>query len=489
MQRTRFLASGTLVAAAALLAPPALAAPPDTSWTNLVALPGWQEGHAIAEAADGGVFVGGYSQNAGDTDALLVRADAGGDTLWTRTYGGPGWEDCRALVVLPDGGVAMAGQTKSSGAGESDVYVVRANAGGAVEWEKTWGGAAHDDGQWIETLPDGGFAIAGETKSSGAGGSDFLLVRTDSTGATLWEATYGGAGDEDCQWGHATADGGFVLTGSTTSYGAGGVDAYLVKTDAGGLTEWEATYGGADRDLTFSVREVSGGGFVVAGQTRSAVAGDDQFWVFRTDAWGAMLWESTVGGTQADAASSVLPEPGGGFFAAGVATTGADGLESYLVAMDASGDTTGTLAFHSAPGWNTWDIAFGLGAASDGGYWVTGQTGLFPVFDLYIARVAGDGAVTAGESVVAGATVRAAPNPFRESTTISFRASLPGEAATVSLFDTTGRLVRTLRAGAGAPSVAWDGRDASGRSVAAGVYWCRVDAPTGRVSGRIVRVK
>jgi len=153
------------------------------------------------------------------------------DSLWSRTYGGGGNNGCRSLVQTSDGGYALAGYTRSFGAGDYDFWLVRTDENGDRLWSRAYGG---ERDEWCISLiqtTDGGFVLAGCTYSFGAGDSDFWLVRTDENGDSLWSHTYGGQYDDYCNSLVQNADGGFALAGSTSSY-AGEEDLWLVKLGA-----------------------------------------------------------------------------------------------------------------------------------------------------------------------------------------------------------------------------------------------------------------
>jgi hypothetical protein len=157
---------------------------------------------------------------------------------WSKTYGGTNFDRANALVQTTDGGYALAGVTQSFGAGSSDSWLVKTDSAGNVLWNQTYGGTNSDGTNALVQTSDGGYALAGYTASFGAGGYDFWLVKTDSTGNTLWNKTYGGTGDD---WAYAlvqTSDGGYALAGYTASFGAGGGDVWLVKTDVESGLAW-----------------------------------------------------------------------------------------------------------------------------------------------------------------------------------------------------------------------------------------------------------
>jgi hypothetical protein len=213
----------------------------------------------------------------------LVKTDADGNAQWNRTYGGEGWDDCFSLLATSDGGYALAGDTASFGSGMWDMWFVKTDADGNAQWNRTYGGSSNDIAHsMVRTSYDGGYAIAGETHSYGAGEYDMWLVKTYVTGAVQWNHTYGGADNWDkansILW---TSDGGYALAGETLSYGAGGIDIWLVKTDVWGNVQWNRTYGGKENEVANTIVETPDGGFALGGYTDSYGAGSDDGWLVR----------------------------------------------------------------------------------------------------------------------------------------------------------------------------------------------------------------
>jgi hypothetical protein len=155
-------------------------------------------------------------------------------------------------------------------------------------WDKTFGGTSSDDGESVRQTSDGGYVIAGFTESYGAGGEDVWLIKTDSDGNKVWDKTFGGASD-DAGWSvQQTSDSGYVIAGSTSSYGAGEWDAWLIKTDSNGNKVWDKTFGGTSDDDGISVRQTSDGGYVIAGATVSYGAGGEDVWLITLGPEGAV---------------------------------------------------------------------------------------------------------------------------------------------------------------------------------------------------------
>jgi hypothetical protein len=220
-------------------------------------------------------------------DFWLVKTGASGAMQWNKTYGGNGDDGANALIVTSDVGFALLGHTRSFGAGFDDFWLLKTDALGNVQWNKTYGGTLADIGISLVETSDGGYAIVGTTMSFGAGGPDFWLIRTDGSGNLLWNKTYGGTGNDLASSVIATSDGGFALIGQTSSFGAGHSDIWLVKTDGLGNAQWNKTYGGASDDVGISLTAASDGGYVIAGNTASfGFAGD--FWLMKTDEVGTI---------------------------------------------------------------------------------------------------------------------------------------------------------------------------------------------------------
>ena len=333
-------------------------------------------GNSVEQTADGGYVIAGYTESfgAGFYDFYLIKTDFLGDTLWTKTYGGAGNDFGYSVQQTNDGEYVIAGYTESFGAGLTDVYLIKSNSLGDTLWTRAYGGAVDDRGYSVQQTADGGYVIAGYTRSFGAGSADVYLIKTNSLGNTLWTKTYGGWSGDQGYSVQQTVDGGYVIAGSTRSFGAGGNDAYLIKTDSLGDTLWTKAYGGALNDYGYSVQQTTDGGYVIAGYTYSFGAGNYDFYLIKTDSLGDTLWTRSYGGANDDWGYSVQQTADGGYVIAGYTLSFGTGLSDvYLIKTNSLGDTLWTKTYSR---WHS-DFCKSVQQTADGGYVIVGETKSF----------------------------------------------------------------------------------------------------------------
>jgi hypothetical protein len=205
---------------------------------------------------------------------------------FAKTYGGTDWDKALSVQQTSDGGYIVAGETYSFGAGEGDIFLIKTDANGNIQWAKTYGGTNSDYAHSVQQTSDGGYIVAGWTASFGAGGYDFFLIKTDANGDIIWAKTYGGTYYDRASSVQQTSDGGYIVAGWTTSFSAGWNDFFLIKADANGNIIWAKTYGGTNHEWAYSVQQTSDGGYILAGYIYSFGDGWYDIFLIKTDANG-----------------------------------------------------------------------------------------------------------------------------------------------------------------------------------------------------------
>tara|TARA_B100001250_G_scaffold267756_1_gene230985 strand:- start:6 stop:812 length:807 start_codon:yes stop_codon:yes gene_type:complete len=185
---------------------------------------------------------------------------------WEKTFGGIGNDEGYSVQQNTDGGYIVCGRTESFGNGWSDVWLIKTDVNGDTLWTNTFGGTSTDEGYSVQQTNDGGYIICGWTESSGNGNKDVYLVKTDDNGDSLWTKTFGGTGNDEGYSVQQTNDGGYIICGYTESFGNGGYDVWLIKTDGNGIEQWNQLFGGTGYDVGYSVQQTIDGGYIIAGR-------------------------------------------------------------------------------------------------------------------------------------------------------------------------------------------------------------------------------
>jgi len=213
-------------------------------------------------------------------DVWLIGIDENGVTLWDNTFGGiKGDSGYKLIQDFNDDGYVIVGSTYSFGHGSSDIWLIKTNETGVMLWNKTYGGAGYDRGGGVVQTFDGGFAITGGITPYSTKWEDVCLIRTDENGDELWCSLFGG---NDLDHGNSiiqTADGDFLIAGTTHSYGPKGFNGWVIKVDENGDEIWNVSFGGNDDDTAECVIQSNDGGFVIAGRYGCGDGSDDAWLV------------------------------------------------------------------------------------------------------------------------------------------------------------------------------------------------------------------
>jgi len=317
--------------------------------------------YSIEQTTDSGYIIAGWTDsNGGDIsgfhfggtgctaqypcyDYWIVKLDAWGSLQWQKCLGGSEGDKTQSIIQTTDGGYIVAGGSASTdgdvttvnhGVG-ADYWVVKLSSGGAIEWQKSYGGSGSDNANDIKQTFDGGYIIAGGSNSndgdvSGNHGGDWWIVKIDTAGALQWQKCFGGSGDQGLPSIQQTVDSGYIIVGYTSSNDGdvsgnhGDFDYWVVKLSVSGALQWQKCLGGSSWDYGMSIQQTTDSGYIVAGWTSSHdgdVVGNNlpqPYWIVKLYGSGVIQWQKTYGGSGGDNAYSIQQTTDDGYIVAGV---------------------------------------------------------------------------------------------------------------------------------------------------------------------------
>ena len=293
--------------------------------------------NVILPTPEGGYITAGYTEsvdgditgNHGGSDVWVVKMDAFGGIIWKKAYGGTENEQAHAMIPANDGGYIIVGSARSKNGDVTnhrlyeDVWILKIDGNGNLLWQKTYGGQGTDVAHSIISTPDNGYLVGGQTDSRDGdvtglhfdpnflgATDDVWLLKIDISGNLIWQKCYGGNWNEAAHSITRTPDGGFLATGysdATTNSGdvqatQGSHDFWAFKTDANGNLLWQKTYGGSKSDIARKVLSLADG-YIMTGSTESKDGqvtnnhGTTDAWVVKIDLTGNLVWQKAFGGT------------------------------------------------------------------------------------------------------------------------------------------------------------------------------------------------
>ncbi|MBK9320601.1 MAG: T9SS type A sorting domain-containing protein [Bacteroidetes bacterium] len=365
--------------------------------------------NCMLQTSDGGyLLVGTTNSTNGDVlnpisgdDVWIVKTNLNGTITWRKTFGGTGDDRAFAAQQTSDGGYIVTGTSNSTSGdvinnrGGFDIFLLKINASGIKTWWKNIGGSDDDEARSVWQHSDGGYILAGGTKSddqqlnNNKGGYDFLVARVNSAGNLRWCRNYGGSSDEIASGLQQTSAGDIIVAGSTTSNdnnvsnNKGGSDYWVVRLKGNGDIKWAKTFGGTDYDEAASIQQTSTGNFVIAGTAISnngdvpGNKGGADFWVIRINGVGGIVWSRNYGGGTADDARSIRQTPDGGFLIAGETESASNqvpnnsGGDDFLIVKISS---NGAFQWAETSGGSDDDRAYSIVTTNDGGFAVAGAS-------------------------------------------------------------------------------------------------------------------
>ena len=323
----------------------------------------------IIQNTDGGYVIAGVSSsddgdvnsNHGESDYWIVNLTSQGNNGWRNVLGGNYDDIASSIQQTSDGGYIVAGKSESNddkvpgNHGGSDYWIVKLDAIGKLDWQKCLGGSSDDIASSIQQTSDGGYIVAGGSSSdnddvSGNHGShDCWIVKLTSTGEITWQESFGGSSIDAANSIQQTTDGGYIFAGYTESsdgdvtVNQGVSDYWIMKLTSSGSLSWQKSYGGSSFDKANSIQQTTDGGYIVAGESRSDDGdvsgnhGSSDYWIIKLNSAGEIEWEKSLGGSDADIATSIQQTTDGGYVIAGGSqsdngdVTGNNGASDYWI--------------------------------------------------------------------------------------------------------------------------------------------------------------
>jgi hypothetical protein len=349
-----------------------------------------ETGTCIQHTSDGNYIISGYTNSftAPFRDAYLIKTDTAGNILWSDTYGGSNDEVCYYVALVTFGRFAITGGTKSFGAGENDVFLSLVDPLGNTIWT-TLAGGAYDDYGWsaVQTI-DRGFLVAGFSEACLGGCYQGLLVKTDSAGTVLWTKILGGSGEEILYGMARTNDGGYIVTGETSTNSFGSSDTWLIRLNAIGDTLWTRFYGSPYEESGAAVRQTADGGFIITGDLHNAF-NIHHASLLKTDSVGNLQWAKTFGTPDTTGGGEfgwdVRQLPDYGYMLVGSTPNYGNSMQVFVVRTDSMGDMLWSKTYGGSQADDPWYSIL----TADGGLAVVGATQSYGSgqSDVYLLKI------------------------------------------------------------------------------------------------------
>ncbi len=379
-----------VIAAIFIIAASVHAQPPDTLWTRTFG--GFENDFcwSVEQTSDGGFILGGTTLSFGafQEDMYLVKTDAQGSQEWFKIIGGLGQDHCNSVQQTSDGGYILGGGTSSFGVDLGDFYLIKTDANGDTVWTQAFGeDELFENCTSVSQTADGGYIAGGDRLDTLTKESEIYLVKVDALGNLEWELTFSMSTGDFCKSVQQTADGGYVLGGTTDAFGANHGEMYLLKIDHLGNQEWVRTYGGAYPDLCKAIQQTTDGGFILGGHTLPLEGRSSDLYVVKTDPLGNAEWERTYGDYACcEYLNSLQQTTDGGYILAGDCV--ADTITFYQINV-VKIDDQGNIEWEQTFGSDRYDECYSVQQTTDGNYILAGSTDSYGVgmYDMYLVKL------------------------------------------------------------------------------------------------------
>ncbi len=462
------------------LAIPAFAQPPDSLWSRTFGGGADDRMSCVIECRDSCLILIGFSVNpyTGNTDGWMIRTDTDGNMQWQRKYHGSYSQYTIHGQEILDGGYVLAGFLRSNRLPTThfhdDFFLARTDSRGVMIWSKYYGGPYDDRCYYVQQLPEEGFILVGYVGTDG-NQTDGWIVKTNTNGDTMWTHRFGDSERNEFFCGQQTSDGGYVLAGQSWLGWGQRSDFWLVRTNEAGDEQWSRTYGGYDNETCRSVFETSDGGFILGGTTRSFGAGSADIWLLKTDSEGDSLWSRTHGLGRSETCFSMRRTLDLGYLISGTTYSFDDihpGVaDGWILRVNMNGDSLWSVALR---GWGTDVLTDGIQTAA-GSYMTTGNTDSWSAggYDGWLVKFAPESMAEPLNSPlpIDFALFQNYPNPSNPNTKIAYKLKKAGHIS-LRVFDLLGRELQILvddMQSAGTYLVTFDGS-----GLPSGIYFYRL---------------
>ena len=415
-------------------------------WLATLGGSGSDEGYSVALDSSGNSYAFGFtdSTGAGDRDFLLAKHDSAGTIQWQRILGGAARDWGRSVAIDSSDNIYVFGYTSSAGAGSSDFLLAKYNSSGTNQWQRILGGGSAETGYAVAIDSSDNIYVVGETGSAGAGSSDFLIAKYNSSGTIQWQRVLGGtSGDAGYAVAIDSSDNIYVV-GETGSAGAGDDDFLIAKYNSSGTIQWQRVLGGSGNDKCFSAAIDSSDNLYVFGYTASTGAGSNDFLLAKYNSSGTIQWQRVLGGSSNENANSITIDSSGNIYVCGFTLSAGEGSLDFLIAKY---NSSGTIQWQRVLGGTGDDRGNSIGIDSSDNIYVLGQTASTGSGsdDFLIAKLPNDGSLTGtyvldGVDIVYSASTLTGATSTLTAATSSLTAaasSLTGATSTLTAADVT----------------------------------------------------
>jgi hypothetical protein len=334
---------------------------------------------AVIALSDGNYILLGAtsSEGAGSYDLLVIKIDDVGQELWRKTYGGLKSDLGKDAQETSDGGLILIGTTYSSVSGD-DVWLIKTDVLGRQEWSATFGDIGDDYGWAVTETADQGFILTGDTYSSGSGSNDIFVVKTDSTGNLDWSETIGDTGRDSGLDIIQTHSGEYLVVGETQLSKDPEIDIRAVKLGSDGQVIWSKTFGGSGNDSGRSACEASDDGYIITGLMTDVVRGNEDIYLLKISDQGEKEWARTFGLDKNDLGTHVEQTVDYGYIITGYynySTKNSVPLgDLFILKTDINGQQEWLRLYGNATTNDRYDMGYSVTQSLDGGFLVAGET-------------------------------------------------------------------------------------------------------------------